>query len=212
MVCKQCGRELPDHAIYCRYCGARVADPRPAEPDEPVITGRRPRRVLPVVIAVLALAALLAGLFLWLHGRNDPEPEPITEPEPVEEPVVEPEPPADYTVRIEGEDNIEAGKSVILKAVILPETEIERAEWSSSNLTVATVLDGVVTGIQEGDAMIRCRIVTKDARELKAEMPFRVLPKPVSYKAELTPKTLELHAGSAEDLSVEVTSDPRERT
>ena len=104
MVCKQCGRELPDHAIYCRYCGARVAEPRPSEPDEPVITGTKRRRVLPVVIAVLALAALLAGLFLWLHGRKPPEPEPIAESEPIEEPVVEPEPPVDYTVRIEGKE------------------------------------------------------------------------------------------------------------
>ena len=214
MICKQCGRELPDHAIYCRYCGARVASEAPVEmhqqkeDDDGIYVDPNPRRWRAILLAVLLLAALLAGVIFLLRSCKKAEPEPEPEQTQVEEPAVEPDAPIDYTLRIDGEDNIEAGKSVILKAVVLPEAEIDSAEWTSSDKTVATVQDGVVTGIDEGNAMIQCRIVTKDQQELTAELPFQVLPKPVTYKAELEPKTLELHAGSAGELAVSVTSDP----
>ena len=208
MICKQCGRELPDHAIYCRYCGARVEKDGPVDAEPENKRPPRGHRWLPLLLIVLVLAALIAGIVFLLRSCKKTVPEPEPEPAQIEEPAVEPDGTVDYTLRIDGEDNIEAGKSVILKAVILPEAEIGRAEWSSSNNTVATVLDGVVTGIAEGDAIIRCKIVTADDQELKAEMSFKVLPKPVTYKAELTPKTLELHAGSAEELTLTVISDP----
>ena len=211
MICKQCGRELPAHAIYCRYCGARVASDDPAESEQIVLNQRRKRSYRPLItlIAIITIAALLlAGLFFWLRGRKTPKPEPASEPSATEVQPAEPDAPIDYTLRIDGEDNIEAGKSVILKAVVLPEAEIDRIEWSSSNQRVAKVLDGVVTGENEGSAMISCRVTTEDQQELTAELPFRVLPKPVVYSAVLEPKTMELHAGSAEDLKITVTSDP----
>jgi hypothetical protein len=208
MICKQCGRELPDHAIYCRYCGARIERDEPVDVEQNNKRPPRGHRWLPLLLTVLVLAALIAGIIFLLRSCKKAEPAPEPEPTQVEEPAVEPDAPIDYTLRIDGEDNIEAGKSVILRAIILPETEIDSAEWTSSDKKIATVLDGVVTGIDEGDAMIQCRIVTKDGQELSAEMPFRVLPKPVAYKAELEPKTLELHAGSAGELAVSVTSDP----
>ena len=214
MICKQCGRELPDHAIYCRYCGVRVVAEVPTEKHQQkedydgVYTDPNPRRWRAVLLAVLVLAALAAGIIFLLRSCKKTEPAPEPEPAQVEEPAVEPEVPVEYTLRIEGEDNIESGKSVILNAVVLPEAKIESEEWTSSDKSVATVLDGVVTGFAEGDAIIQCRIVTEDGQELTAEMPFRVLPKPVAYQAELEPKTLELHAGSAEELTVTVTSDP----
>ena len=206
MICKQCGRELPDHAIYCRYCGARVERDGPVDVEQENKRPPRGHRWLPLLLILLVLAALAAGILFLLRSCKKAEPEP--EPVQVEEPVVEPDAPIDYTLRIDGEDNIEAGKSVILKAVVLPEAEIDSAEWTSSDKKIATVLDGVVTGIAEGSAVIRCRILTQDGQELTSELPFRVLPKPVAYNAEIEPKTLELHAGSAGDLTVNVTSDP----
>ena len=206
MICKQCGRELPDHAIYCRYCGARIERDEPVDVEQENKRPPRGHRWLPLLLILLVLAALAAGILFLLRSCKKAEPEP--EPVQVEEPVVEPDAPIDYTLRIDGEDNIEAGKSVILKAVVLPEAEIDSAEWTSSDKKIATVLDGVVTGIAEGSAVIRCRILTQDGQELTSELPFRVLPKPVAYNAEIEPKTLELHAGSAGDLTVNVTSDP----
>ena len=207
MICKQCGRELPDHAIYCRYCGARVERDEPVDVEQENKRPPRGHRWLPLLLTLLVLTAMAAGLIFLLRSCMRVQTDP-PQPAQVEEPAVEPEAPIDYTLRIDGEDNIEAGKSVILKTVVLPEAEIDTEEWTSSDKSVATVLDGVVTGIDEGDAIIQCRIVTKDGQELSAEMPFRVLPKPVTYKAALEPKTLELHAGSAGELAVSVTSDP----
>ena len=206
MICKQCGRELPDHAIYCRYCGARIERDEPVDVEQENKRPPRGHRWLPLLLILLVLAALAAGILFLLRSCKKAEPEP--EPVQVEEPVVEPDAPIDYTLRIDGEDNIEAGKSVILKAVVLPEAEIDSAEWTSSDKKIATVLDGVVTGIAEGSAVISCRILTQDGQELTSELPFRVLPKPVAYNAEIEPKTLELHAGSAGELTVSVTSDP----
>ena len=206
MICKQCGRELPDHAIYCRYCGARIERDEPVDVEQENKRPPRGHRWLPLLLILLVLAALAAGILFLLRSCKKAEPEP--EPVQVEEPVVEPDAPIDYTLRIDGEDNIEAGKSVILKAVVLPEAEIDSAEWTSSDKKIATVLDGVVTGIAEGSAVISCRILTQDGQELTSELPFRVLPKPVAYNAEIEPKTLELHAGSAGELTVNVTSDP----
>ena len=206
MICKQCGRELPDHAIYCRYCGARIERDEPVDVEQDNKRPPRGHRWLPLLLILLVLAALAAGILFLLRSCKKAEPE--SEPVQVEEPVAEPDAPIDYTLRIDGEDNIEAGKSVILKAVVLPEAEIDSAEWTSSDKKIATVLDGVVTGIAEGSAVISCRILTQDGQELTSELPFRVLPKPVAYNAEIEPKTLELHAGSAGELTVNVTSDP----
>ena len=94
MICKQCGREIPDHAIYCRYCGARLSE-KEARQASDLVPERPKRRVLPVVLAILALA-LIAGLIFWLRARArsiEPAPAPAdpaavepVQPEPAEKP------------------------------------------------------------------------------------------------------------------------------
>ena len=207
MICKQCGREVPDHAIYCRYCGARLSE-KEAKKASDLIPERPKRRTGAVIAAILALLAL-AGLFLWLRScagtaaEQDPAPAPVAEAPTKEDSPAQPEPePVDYSLQIRGEDNIEAGKDVILSAVVEPDAEIKRTVWTSSDPSVATVTDGIVTGEAAGDTVIRCLIALQDGPVLEAELPFRVLPKP--YTLKLEPEALELSAGTADNFSLEI--------
>ena len=210
MICNQCGREVPDHAIYCRYCGARFSEKEPRQasdlvPEQPKRSGAKA-----IIFAILALA-LLAGLFFWLRSRSRsaaPTPAPqdpaVVEPAQTDLPEKAEKEPVEYTLKIDGDDNIEAGKEVILKAVVEPETEIKRTVWTSSNQDVATVTDGIVTGTGAGDTIIRCLVALESGPVLEAELPFRVLPKP--YTLRLEPEALELSAGTADSFTVVIES------
>lgn len=214
MICKQCGREVPDHAIYCRYCGARFSDKEPRQvsdlkPEPP----KRSRRGL--IVGILLALALLAGLFFWLRGRklnkapeNVPADPAASQSEPEAPGSSEPETPVEYALRIEGEDNIEAGKDVVLNAVVEPETEIKRIVWTSSDQSVATVAEGIVTGESKGDTIIRCLVALQSGPVLEAELPFRVLPKPVTYTLHLDPEELEIAAGSSGSFEVIIETEP----
>ena len=69
MICNQCGREVPDHAIYCRYCGARFSEKEPRQasdlvPEQPKRSGAKA-----IVFAILGLGAVLAAL-LYTLGKH----------------------------------------------------------------------------------------------------------------------------------------------
>lgn len=64
MFCKRCGRQIPDNAIYCPYCGANQNvcnnDGNKNLADEPNIWW-----------AVLSFIIPVVGLVLWLVWQND---------------------------------------------------------------------------------------------------------------------------------------------
>ena len=55
------------------------------------------------------------------------------------------------------------GKTVTLKATVLPEDSTDEVEWSSSDETVATVDDGKVTADEEGETTITAKAGDKTA-------------------------------------------------
>lgn len=64
------------------------------------------------------------------------------------------------SVTISGEQNIEIGKSINLKATIEPSnTSNKGLLWESSDDSIATVIDGVVNGLKEGNVEISVRTV-----------------------------------------------------
>lgn len=51
--------------------------------------------------------------------------------------------------------SVEVGKTVTLNATVQPDNASDKnVTWSSSNETLATVADGVVTGVAAGDVTI----------------------------------------------------------
>lgn len=55
------------------------------------------------------------------------------------------------------------GETATLKATVLPEDTTDELEWSSSDKTVATVQDGVVSAVAEGSATITAKAGEKTA-------------------------------------------------
>lgn len=59
---------------------------------------------------------------------------------------------------------IKKGKKVSLKANILPKTCTDDVVWKTSNSNVATVKNGVITGVKAGKATITVKVGTKSAK------------------------------------------------
>ena len=81
MLCKQCGREVPDQVKFCRYCGAQLVPivavpdsiPEPAPEPIPVPNVKKSRRWLIPVIAGSAILCVVAILLLsWLLPDKEP--------------------------------------------------------------------------------------------------------------------------------------------
>ncbi len=68
MTCKHCGTEIAQKALICFKCGKATSEPRIAPPVETSLFarrhGRRGRRLVAVIVALLALGALA----VWFLG------------------------------------------------------------------------------------------------------------------------------------------------
>lgn len=223
MRCNQCGREIPDQVNFCRYCGAKCAPeaPIPTPIVKKPVKKRSKKRswLVPTIVAVIALCVLSALALWWLLPDREPEP-PVVEPpvsdEPLDNPMDDPEPDVEpmpvYEAFLEGEDHVIVGQTVTLSAGLKPEGEIRRIVWTSSDETIASISDGVVTGISEGSVILRVLIASSDNQVVEAELPFTVDPLPVTYSAVLAPEELSLRAGSADSFSITVTSEPEQES
>ena len=103
MICNKCGSELPDDALFCTECGARIEK----EPAPDVHTDDEPTSILPHLEEVIAANEETLSLTTEdVELLNDepteilstsetielPEPEPVSEPEPVTEVFTAPKP------------------------------------------------------------------------------------------------------------------------
>lgn len=86
-----------------------------------------------------------------------------------------------------------------LTAAVTPENATDTVVWTSSNEAVATVKDGVVTGVQEGTATI-----TAACGSVKAECVVTVLPPIPATGVTLDKTALTLYEGDAAKLTATV--------
>ena len=86
--------------------------------------------------------------------------------------VTKTEEPEKTTIRLDSESGkICVGETVTVVAIVTPEGT--PVEWSSSDKTVATVEDGVITGVGEGSIKITARADTAQAvHRIRRKQPF----------------------------------------
>ena len=104
-----------------------------------------------------------------------------------------------YTVKVVGEavpatsislasdaETVDAGDTVTLTATVLPENSTDEVIWTSSDDTVATVEDGVVTGVKAGTATITATAGDKTATcTITVNDPFGTATAPISVTKAL---------------------------
>ena len=74
MFCGKCGKENPDWAKYCKYCGAvlRPAASAQKEPEKP-IDKKKKKNFIPLIILDLILIAILIIVMIFFVWRNKSE-------------------------------------------------------------------------------------------------------------------------------------------
>lgn len=71
MFCPNCGKSLPDSAKFCSGCGLNLqglSDAAPAAPaSAPPAPAKKKKRVLPIILAVVLIAAAVGGFLAYRH-------------------------------------------------------------------------------------------------------------------------------------------------
>ena len=67
MFCRKCGKEIPDNANFCSYCGTQIG----AFTNTPASTLAGESNILAVAGFILAFFVPIAGLICSILGRRD---------------------------------------------------------------------------------------------------------------------------------------------
>ncbi len=121
MYCNQCGKQLPDNAVFCKFCGARVTNEEKTQPEivpSAPAMAQNEKKPFPWWILSIPAALILAGavlLFVKLDQQNttvsEQVSETVTEPEQVsewEEESVEPAAEEETVIAEEADSDAEA--------------------------------------------------------------------------------------------------------
>lgn len=173
MNCKQCGRQIPEGALFCKYCGTRVdhgeenrqGNGRNIEKGQKGVRRSAAKKgsglVIALVVILILAIGVLAAVLIWKNGantqNNDDGQQPTTGTE-----VTEEENEEGWTATLQPEDGeVEVGKNLMLNATVDQEmgsVTIRSITWQSSNTAVATVSDGIVYGLKAGKTTITAQL------------------------------------------------------
>lgn len=135
MVCRQCGRECDDTLLYCGGCGAPLTDETEPEASrarkKPKIKQKRKRSFLRWIAVGTALLAIAVILFFVLRGT-----------------------PAEAIRLGENEIEVKIETSFQMTYKLTPSDSDDGVHWTTSDERVATVEDGLLTAVGEGDCII----------------------------------------------------------
>lgn len=101
----------------------------------------------------------------------------------VVEVAVEPDPTLEKeieSITLSGPSEVEEGKSIIIDIDITPADATSEVVWTSSNEGIATVRNGVVNGISQGEAVIKAKSKTND--NIYDEVTIKVIEKQEAEK------------------------------
>ena len=176
MNCKECGRQIPDGALFCKYCGAQV-EKQAAETEDVAAPIQHPRRRVkkkrgPKPAAILAVVLILAagvaaGVLIWKNSGQTPGSD--APPAEVQAPAV--------TASISPRNSqVEVGSSLVLSTKLSDTAQTPKSiTWQSSDTTIATVSDGIVRGIAPGQVQITAKLALESGKSIEAETTVRVV-------------------------------------
>ena len=147
--CVRCGAEIQPGQLFCPKCGQKVgAKVEPVSGASNILSKKRTKSI--IIIAIVVVVALIVA-FLVVRGK-----------------------PVSSLTLSKKSYEIKVGESYTLKATIDPsDAKNKNVKWKSSNSSIASVKNGVITGVNEGDCVItassnngktdKCEITVKSA-------------------------------------------------
>ncbi|MCI9513498.1 MAG: hypothetical protein HFF61_04090 [Oscillospiraceae bacterium] len=127
------------------------------------------------IAALLALIMLLGMVpTVWADGENPPAADPVA-----------------TAVEINGATTVLVGKTITLSATVQPSNISQDVSWNSENTAVATVSNGVVTGMSIGTAVITATAAISGAGGAE-----------VSSSVTVTVKAEEVDPGKVTDIEI----------
>ncbi|MBQ6430289.1 MAG: Ig-like domain-containing protein [Oscillospiraceae bacterium] len=135
MICRQCGSECAASSRFCGVCGAPL--PKEAVPEDSGAAKKptkKKRKMLSLLQWIaIGTAALAIGIVLFLLLRGTP---------------------AEAIRLTQNELLIKTEQTVQLTYRLTPEDADDKVRWSTSDERIATVENGLLTAVAEGDCVI----------------------------------------------------------
>lgn len=194
MICRQCNGENADTSRYCAICGAPLTETAVPEQNaeaagntETPKKNKQKTKLSPLKLAAIGAAVLALAVVLYLILRGTP---------------------AEAIRLTSSEMSVKVGTTCRMTYKLTPKDSDDELTWTSSDERVATVEDGVLTAIAEGDCVIT--VVTdsgcKDLCYLRIQPPLRPQEKEATgvrhLYASMQNDTVTYYYGSTEHLSL----------
>ena len=223
MKCKECGRQIPDGALFCKYCGAAAN----AGGEDTGTNGRRldfekkqkgVRRgaakkrgnglIIGLAAVLIVAIGVLAAVLIWKNGTGDQKPDAQVPPAAQQNGEEEQ---TDWTASILPRDGeVEVGENMMLNAAVdqdMGSVSVRSVTWQTSDSKIATVSDGIVYGISAGEVTITASLALSDGSSVQAEAAVTVVEASVVYTATLTPDSATLKLGDSTTLVADLEQD-----
>lgn len=131
MVCRQCGRECAETSLFCGVCGAPLTDK--AAPEQSGAAEKKRIKLSPLQWVAVGAAALAIAVVLYLILRGTP---------------------AEAIRLTQNELTAKVETTTQLTYKLTPVDSDDEVHWSSSDERVATVENGLLTAVSEGDCLV----------------------------------------------------------
>lgn len=140
MICRQCGSECAEASLYCGTCGAPLTESAVPEPNteqsgtaETPKKNKQRKKRSPLQFAAIGAAVLVLAVILYLILRGTP---------------------AEAIRLTSSKMTVKVGTTCHMTYKLTPEDSDDELTWTSSDERVATVEDGFLTAVSEGDCVI----------------------------------------------------------
>lgn len=225
MNCKQCGRQIPEGALFCKYCGTRIESGEESRPGRSRNVDKNQKGVrrgsarkgsglvIALVVILILAIGVLAAVLIWKNSVNTPPVDDSQLP-PATGETAEATEDGTWTASLLPENGeVAVGKNLMLNATVdqeLGSVTVRSITWQSSNTAVATVADGIVYGVSAGKTTITAKLALSDGSSVECKTDVTVVEAEVTYTAVVTPTEASLKVGDTTTLIADLEQDLQE--